>query len=182
MKSTEILMREHDIIKRAINLLEIVDDRLAAGDDAVVSVYPELVDFIKSFADECHHGKEEDILFELLEERGVPRENSPLAVMMDEHETGRRFVRNIERSANQFIHGDKAVRVQIIQNSESYARLLKDHIYKEDAVLYPMADKILSEADQQRLDEEFSRVEADFGPERHRHYEQMIADLEQEYL
>ncbi len=40
MESTEILVHEHDIIKRAINLLESANSRLKAGDDAIASVYP----------------------------------------------------------------------------------------------------------------------------------------------
>lgn len=182
MRSTEILTREHEVIKRAINLLETADDRLGAGDDSVANVYPKLVDFIRRFADECHHGKEEDILFGLLEERGMPRENSPLGIIFDEHEEGRRLVGNLDRASDRFIRGDKALRADIIRNGEGYARLLKDHIYKEDEVLYPMADKILSAADQHKLEEEFDRVESGFGRERYHHYERLISDLEEEYL
>lgn len=180
MESTQTLVHEHDIIKRAIKLLEKANARLAAGDDAVVSVYPKLVDFIRRFADESHHGKEEDILFQLLVERGMPRENSPLEIMFTEHETGRGYVREIDKASSRFLSGDKSARAEIIANGAGYARLLKDHIYKEDEVLYPMADKILSADDQRKLETEFHRVDERFGRERTRHYEDLVSDLEQE--
>jgi len=82
MKPTEILVYEHDIIKRAIKVLEAVDRRFEAGDDSVVAAYPPLIDFIREFADRCHHGKEEDILFKLLERRGMPR-MGPIGVLSE---------------------------------------------------------------------------------------------------
>ena len=180
MESTETLVHEHDIIKRAISLLEKANSRLKAGDDSVASVYPKLVDFIRRFADESHHGKEEDILFQLLVERGMPRENSPLEIMFTGHEEGRGYVREIDKASSRFLNGDKSARADIIANSAGYARLLKDHIYKEDEVLYPMADKILSRDDQRKLEAEFHQVEERFGRERQLYYEDLVVELERE--
>ncbi len=180
MESTETLVHEHDIIKRAIRLLEKANSRLRAGDDEVASVYPKLVDFIRHFADESHHGKEEDILFELLVERGVPRENSPLEIIFTEHEKGRDYVREIDKATSRFLNGDKSARADIIANSAGYARLLRDHIHKEDEVLYPMADKILSSDDQRKLEMGFHQVEERFGRARQLYYEDLVAKLEQE--
>ncbi len=178
MRPTEVLMEEHELIKRAIRLLEKADARLRGGDDAVVEAYPPLVDFIRHFADECHHEKEEDILFNALEEHGVPRENSPLGVMLDEHEQGRRFVRRLSAATDEFLNGNKGEREAIISNAEGYAELLKAHIFKEDRVLYPMADKVLPEPEQKRIGAQFNEIEAEAGPGRHQHYEKVIEQLE----
>ncbi len=180
MKPTEALIAEHNIIKRAIALLEEADRRMEVGDDTAVNVYPQLIDFIREFADGCHHGKEEDLLFKVLIERGLPPEG-PIKVMLDEHVQGRAYVKNLAQSVDKFQQGDKSVRATIIDNGEGYANLLKNHIEKEDVVLYPMADKILSAEDQEELEEGFGRVEENFGPERHHYYEDMIANLENSF-
>lgn len=181
MKPTELLTEEHKVIKRAIRLLQEADRRLQEGDDSVIDIYPQLIDFIRHFADECHHGKEEDILFRLLERRGMPREMSPLGVMMTEHEHGRTFVRNIDEATHRFLEGDKSARENVAKNAEGYAGLLKSHIEKEDGILYPMADNMLTEADQNELLVRFDKVEDELGRDRHVHYEQLITDLEKKF-
>jgi hemerythrin-like domain-containing protein len=46
----------------------------------------ESVNFLRHFADECHHFKEEKLLFPLMEEDGIPREGEPIGMMLVEHE------------------------------------------------------------------------------------------------
>lgn len=179
MKPTEELIAEHDVIKRAIDVMEKANKRLEEGDDSVASVYPEIVDFIRQFADSCHHGKEEDILFNVMKERGVPADG-PLAFMLAEHDRGREYVRNLSAAADRFLKGDESARAEIVMNAAGYADLLKNHIYKEDFVLYPMADKILTSQDQENLTEEFKKVEKNFGPKRRHQYEELVDRLEDE--
>jgi hemerythrin-like domain-containing protein len=173
MRPTESLTAEHDVIKKAIALLEEADRRLEAGDDSIIDIYPQLIDFIKQFADACHHGKEEDLLFKILIGRGMPPEG-PLKVMMADHAQGRTYVKNLAEAVDKFQQGDKSVREKIIENAEGYAILLKDHIQKEDFVLYPMADKILTDTDQHELKMGFDHVEESFGIDRRYQYEEMI--------
>lgn len=177
MKPTESLVAEHDVIKRAIAVMEEANRRLETGDDSVADVYPQLVDFIRQFADACHHGKEEDLLFEVMKARGVPP-GGPLQVMMVEHNQGRSYVKNLADAADRFQKGDESARVAIVENAAGYADLLKAHIHKENFVLYPMADKILTDADQRALETGFEQVEEKFGRDRHHRYEEMINDLE----
>ena len=180
MKPTEILVDEHDIIKRAIKVLEAVDRRFEAGDDSVAAAYPPLIDFIREFADRCHHGKEEDILFKLLERRGMPR-MGPIGVMMIEHDHGRDFVQKLSEATDRFMDGDSAARIDVTKNADGYASLLKGHIDKENGILYPMADNMLSQADQIELAAQFDGVEEEIGRGRHQEYERLIDDLERRF-
>ena len=89
MQATDILMQEHEVILRVIGALEIETDRLAAGQDVRPGFFLDAADFIKGFADGCHHKKEEGVLFEAMTAAGLPQQSGPIGVMLAEHEQGR---------------------------------------------------------------------------------------------
>src|SRR5512146_1127553 len=103
---TAALVHEHVLIKRMLALLERNAPRTAEGSYADYRFYLDGVDFIRNFADRFHHAKEEDVLFEALVENGMPRENSPVAAMLMEHDAGREFVRRLEQAAQRALDGD----------------------------------------------------------------------------
>lgn len=92
MTATEELMTEHRAIERMLAVLDAAGGRLEAGERVRPDLLREAVDFVRNFADRCHHGKEEDNLFPRLEELGVRREGGPLGVMLFEHDEGRAFI------------------------------------------------------------------------------------------
>lgn len=181
MEATEILVREHDFIIRAIKILRITNQRFDSGDDSAVDAYPALVDFIRQYADRYHHGKEEDVLFKVMENSGVPLEAGPLGAMLAEHDEGRAFVKNITDNADKFLKGDKSAKNSVVENADKYADLLEQHIEKENKILYPLADKVISDVDKQRVLEDFKEIERKHE-ESKRQYESMINDLEKNSL
>ncbi len=92
-KAIEVLMGEHRLIEQALGSLETYALEIVADAPPRRDVVGEYAAFFGGFADACHHGKEEDILFQRMVERGLPREVGPLAVMYHEHELGRAHVR-----------------------------------------------------------------------------------------
>ena len=66
MHATEILMEEHEAILRFIDALELAAEHLAAGQPVRAGFFLDAADFIKGFADGCHHHKEEGLLFPAL--------------------------------------------------------------------------------------------------------------------
>lgn len=156
MKATEILMEEHRVIEGVLEALGIAanqPDKVGAG------FFLDVADLIKGFADGCHHAKEEHVLFEALEVAGLPREGGPLGVMLAEHEQGRAFVRSMRAGAETWQSGDPAGREQAITAARGYVELLRAHIYKEDNILFPMADRVLAVEAQSSVALEFERVE-----------------------
>ena len=119
--------------------------------------------FFRDFADKCHHGKEENSLFPRLEASGIPREGGPIGVMLVEHELGRGYIKAMNEALNN-LESEEA-RVAFVDNALSYIALLRDHIFKEDNVLFDMARAVLSEEDDRRLLEEFKEIELEkLGP------------------
>ena len=96
---TAALVHEHKLILRMLAVLERNALATAAGTYSNYRFYLDGVDFIRNYADRYHHAKEEDVLFEALVKNGMPRENSPVAAMLMEHEQGRVYVRDMAAAA-----------------------------------------------------------------------------------
>ena len=157
---TQILMAEHELILQALEALGKRLDRM--GDDPTPAdrvYFEKAVEFLRGFADKCHHGKEEDLLFKRLGERGFPTQGGPIAVMLSEHQAGRAFIRGIAEGAAK-IGSDPRAAETIRHNGWGYIELLRNHIAKENEVLFPMADRALSAEDQHDLAHAFERFEA----------------------
>ena len=91
MKPIEDLKAEHEGILLMLDVLERMSERIAAGKSVPTDHLKQVLDFLQVFADQCHHGKEERLLFSAMEAAGVPKEGGPLAVMLSEHGRGRLF-------------------------------------------------------------------------------------------
>jgi len=178
MKPTEILKDEHRTIERLLRILELTAKRLEEGKEVPPEVLEGALEFIKTFADRCHHGKEEELLFPLLEERGLPRAGGPIGVMLQEHESGREFVRAILRGIAGYKEQAEGIEDEIISSIRGYTQLLKQHIQKEDNVLFPMADHLLSQEEQRRLLERFEEMEKKVGAGMHERCKRLIEELE----
>ncbi len=183
MKPTEILKEEHKVIRRMLDILTKLTERLEKGDEFNVEHGEKAVDFIRTFADKCHHGKEEDLLFVAMEKAGIPREGGPIGVMLMEHDRGRNYVKGMDEAIKSYKNNDKEAVKKFIENARGYVSLLDEHIYKEDNILYMMADMHLGTQEQEELLREFERVEKEkIGEGVHEKYHKLVEELEQVYL
>ncbi len=178
MRPTETLMHEHQIILMVLDAAEREVRRMQETGTVRAERLEQMVDFFRNFADRCHHAKEEKLLFVRMTERGMPREAGPIAVMLYEHDLGRGHVRAVAEALPRAAAGEPAAREAIRSHLTEYIGLLRDHIYKEDHILYPMADQILLPDDQRDLEAAFERVEREeIGEGVHERYHQMAHQL-----
>lgn len=183
MSPTEQLKEEHEAIKLMLKILEKVCEKLESKEEVNPEHLERIVEFIKVFADKCHHGKEEDLLFPAMEEAGIPKEGGPIGVMLTEHNMGRDYVKGMNEAVAKYKTGDRTVSPKIVENARNYIRLLTPHINKEDNILYQMADMRLSKEKQEELLEEFERVESEIiGADKHEEFHQLLRNLKQVYL
>ena len=175
--ATEALKHDHRIIERVLDVLE----RLAGrSGEAPVEIWRKAIDFIRGFADQCHHLKEEKLLFPALEERGIPLEGGPIGVMLMEHEEGRGYVRAMAEAVARWEEDPGAAKRALVENARPYLRLLREHIAKEDQILFNMADGVLSGEEQKKLLSEFEEHEArEIGSGVHEKFLQIANELEQ---
>lgn len=150
-KPTQILSDEHQNILKVIKALTCRCDEINSGKEIDQKFFNEAVSFIRNYADKFHHAKEEDILFKILSDH-EKMHCDPTKQMLVEHGEGRNFVKGMEEALQK---GDKK---ELLKNAQGYCELLQDHIFKEDNILYPMADEALSEAEQKNIAEKFSQI------------------------
>jgi hemerythrin-like domain-containing protein len=142
MPAIEILVKEHDSI---LKVIEITQTILNTNDKSTVKLnhVEQIIDFIKNFADKYHHLKEEDVLFLEMEKHGMSREGGPIAVMLHEHDEGRKYIKQAVEDIEKLKLGDDSAYEQIKENLLNYCTLLTNHIGKENNILYPMAERLL---------------------------------------
>jgi len=181
MEATDTLMSEHRVIERVLTVLDTAAQRLEHGQAVRAGFFLDAADFIKGFADGCHHHKEEGVLFESMVDHGMSRISGPIAVMLADHEQGRSFTRGMREAALKLEAGDASARGAVITNTRGYVSLLRQHIMKEDNILFPMANRVIPPADQPKVVQDFERVEhEETGEGVHEKYLALAARLEQE--
>jgi hemerythrin-like domain-containing protein len=165
MHPTEILSQEHRAIE---NMLDEVEQHLrdvSAGGPFPRRFFDEALDFFRNFADGCHHAKEENLLFPRMKERGVPERGGPIGVMLSEHDQGRAYLKAVRENLDAAEQGSEEARKCVFANAAGYIALLRQHIQKEDTILFRMARMVLRPDDVAELTREFASVEI---PERFR--------------
>ncbi len=181
MQATDILSSEHRVIERVISAIEAGAERLEAGEPVRPGFFLDAAQFIKGFADGCHHRKEEGVLFKTMGDHGMPTQSGPVGVMLFEHEQGRSFTRGMRAAAEKLQSGDSAARQAVIENANGYASLLRQHIYKEDNILFPMANQVIPVAEHDKVLDGFEHVEhEETGEGVHEKYLALAEALEKE--
>jgi len=177
---TQTLVNEHRLILRMLAILEKNALRTARGEYGNYRFYLDAVDFIRNYADRFHHAKEEDILFEALVTNGMPRANSPVAAMLMEHDQGRAYVRAMEQAATEALAGKPGMDGIIAENALGYLELLKEHISKEDGILYPLAERLLPEGMRDAIIAGYEAAEGRTTADFERHYAKTVERYEAE--
>ncbi|MCU0486428.1 MAG: hemerythrin domain-containing protein [Anaerolineales bacterium] len=181
MKATDVLSSEHRVIERVLDSLERATNRLENGQAVRPEIFLSAVDFIRGFADGCHHQKEEGVLFKRMEAQGMPVQGSPIGIMLSEHELGRQYTRELFSAAQDMQSGDSGADQKAIQSARSYVALLRQHIFKEDRILFPMADNVIPVDQHASVWEGFEHVEhAETGAGVHEKYLALAEALAQE--
>jgi len=161
MTPTETLKHEHEVILMVLDTAQREAETIGATAKVDAERIRKFLDFFLNFADRCHHSKEEKLLFRRMIERGFPSEAGPIAVMLAEHDQGRAHLKAVEESLPAASGGDASATAEVRDHLIGYVELLRQHIDKENNVLYIMADQILTANDQTDLASAFEKVEAE---------------------
>ena len=154
----QALIDEHRVLEVVLNALDLETQSLHDQPFPIDS-FRQAVDFLTNFTDHWHLIKEEERLFPLLWEKGVPLENGPLGKMMAEHETGRRQLAAIRSHLAAAQQGDPSALPLLLSQVSAYVRLMREHMRKEEQRVYNVARTLLDRKDHERLTREFEEVE-----------------------
>ena len=159
MDAMDILIKEHNYIKKVLDAVKKDCEELAEGKEVDVKLYWSVLEFVRNYADAYHHQKEEKDLFRLLGEADEKLKDGPVRGMLLEHDIGRFYMKMLQENLELYENGNKQKKAYIISNALSYAVMLEEHINKEDNVLYAMAKRVLSKEVQENLLDQFIKLE-----------------------
>lgn len=156
---TQILRDEHDVILRGLEILESCSEKLHQGEAVPPAQLESLIEFFRLYADKTHHGKEEALLFPAMVERGFSYESGPIHCMMSDHEQNRTLTRLMISAVADMRAGDSRAAMRFAEAADNYVYVLREHIQKENMVLFNMAEQVLTAAEEPALLSKFQDVD-----------------------
>jgi hemerythrin-like domain-containing protein len=178
MNPTAQLRAEHEGIKVMLRIISSVCDKIDAEQKLNREHFSRILEFLAIFIDKCHHGKEEDLLFPAMEASGISPQDKAITFTLAEHRTLRSYVKDMRDAFGDFEKDERKASAGIVESGRKYVKLLTSHIEKENKVLFPMADKVLSKAKQDELSEAFERLEVErIGPGKHEEFHELLNRL-----
>jgi hemerythrin-like domain-containing protein len=175
VSALKVLLEEHVIIMNVIGVLNRAKENLETGKEVPQDFFGKTVDIIRNFADKCHHGKEETVLFPTIKKRDT-NQTGLISLLLEEHEKGREFIRNLGKAINENNNNE------IIKNIDGYVALLPQHIRRENAV-FPKWINALSEKEKEEIYEKFEEVEERaIGLGKHQEYAHNVEILKKSLL
>jgi hemerythrin-like domain-containing protein len=156
---TQILRDEHDVILRGLDLLESFSFKLEDGVPVAPEKLEALIEFFRLYADKTHHGKEEALLFPAMVARGFSYESGPIHCMMSDHEQNRTLTRAMIAAIEEMRSGDSRAYLRFAEAADRYIMGLREHIQKENMVLFNMAEQVLPPSEEPALRAKFREVD-----------------------
>jgi len=163
MNAIADMSAEHQIIARVINSLPEAVASLAQGRRLDVQNLRGLVEFLREYADRRHHRREEGIFFPLLIQRGVPAEGCPIGGLNNEHAKGRALVSTLAEAITGYEQHRAGADAVLRQTLQDLVTLYHKHLWMEDAMVFPMAEKLVTADDEQALKKQFADLDRALG-------------------
>lgn len=145
MNGIELLIEEHKYVRRMLLVIRKACFKLIETGEINYDDFYNMIHFVRNFADNHHHKKEEVFLFnKMVENLGETGKNIITHGMLVEHDLGRLYIKQLEEALDKYKEGNEEFKLDIIGNAFSYTDLLSRHIFKEDNVAYKFAERELS--------------------------------------
>lgn len=176
MKPTEVLEREHQVIEQVAAACGTCAAALRKGARIPADILRSTIAFLRVYGDQ-YHNQEEERLFALLREKGVPAGSCPIATLEHEKQKLATMIDQLSAAVDIYIESAGAVNATLIDTLQALAQFYPDHIWKENYLLLPMADKMFSEADQQALAQSLRTIDSNQGAEARRIVEEFNAAI-----
>ena len=159
---SDLLLNDHQTTEKVFDAVE----RALAGPGAPPpGLLRDAAQYFQEYVDGCHNKKEENHLFPLIEQRGIPQHGGPLAVMLAEHEQNRSLLPRLVNLVDEYIGGNTGALGELRNVFAEYVTLMKNHFWKENDILYPMARRVMSGADGDAVVAGIIATEASVGPD-----------------
>jgi hemerythrin-like domain-containing protein len=131
------LMIEHRLIERMIKMMEIKMQNIGKDSKPDILFIEDACDFLKTYADRCHHGKEENILFFELKDKNLSGEHREiLNQLINEHKFARKTTSELATVNQEYKNGINGSITDIYKHLKTLTDLYPEHIKKEDKIFF----------------------------------------------
>src|ERR1035437_10171844 len=130
----EVLEAEHRVIQKMMAGMSVLAEQIEGGGPVDVALLERIVVFLRTFADRCHHGKEETFLFPALIRRGVPSHGCPIGGLTMEHQKGRVMVGELADAVRGYAAGEPPVRENLVRSLRALVAFYPNHILFRNGV------------------------------------------------
>lgn len=156
MQARGPLMVEHRLIEKMLSAVKKKLEETQAINKIDPLFVDIAVDFIKTYADRTHHGKEEDILFRELKNKELTEEDKRvMKELIEEHVYGRKITNELVQANTKYRNGEKSSLVDIASGLQTLFEFYPKHIQKEDKVFFPSCRKYFTQEEEQDMLAEF---------------------------
>ncbi len=167
----ETLEHDHHFINKVVATMAILAEKLQAEDPVDPEMLRDLVQFMRIFAEQCHHGKEEQHLLAALAKKPLPDTWRVLDVMEKEHVRMHALTNELAHAVSAYVPDPNSWRESLISALRSIVAFYPRHIWREEYLVFPVARQLLSAAEQEEIARGFIEVESEIGPDVHRAFE-----------
>ena len=172
----DLLMSEHRLIERMITLTQKEIERVTETREVNPNFIIVAVDFFRSYADRCHHGKEEGILFKGLSQKQLANtDDKMMRALILEHAYARKTVSSLESFKESYVTGNIEASKNILQLMKELVEFYPVHIKKEDTQFFYPSMSYFTPQEQEEMLREFLDFDRNFI---HKKYQQIINTLE----
>jgi hemerythrin-like domain-containing protein len=172
-------MIEHRLIERMIALLKKEADRIDLEKNIDNEFLDTAIDFILTYADRLHHGKEEDVLFHQLSLKDLSREHRQIMEeLIEDHRQGRKAVHALAEAKAQVLAGNPEMLPEVLRQIRSLVDLYPPHVEKEDRHFFlPCMEYFSTEEKNAMLGQEHEFDKNII----HQHYKDKVVKAEERY-
>lgn len=175
MSAFDQLNQEHKQIMRMLNIIDHTAEHIETGRPVPVEIVNDELTFIKDFAEDCHHAKEENVIFPAVESKMNKEQRDNLANLFYSHVIGRNYIKKARKNLNKAADGDENAAIEVAEDFKAYTSQLRDHIKKENVFLSEIKP-LLNKKESSQLDDGCAEIEKKIGG--HEHYLEMLDRLE----
>jgi len=179
MQARGPLMIEHRLIERMISTIKVLLLQIESTQTVDPVFVDKVVDFIRTYADRTHHGKEEDILFRELSKRALSaKDQRVMKELIEEHVFGRQVTKTLVEANTRYRNSDESALADIIDQLRILTGFYPNHIEKEDKVFFPAYSVYLTNEEDQKMLSEFYKFDQRMI---HEKYRSVVQELEPDW-
>ena len=161
-----MLVQEYRVIESVLLCLEKLIEQAEQRQHMDKTSARDIIQFLREFADACHHGKEEDVLFVFSDSKTGG--HGPVEIIKEEHREGRGYVSGMDRNCEKAGAGEAKAIESFCENGRDLINMLRNHILREDEAIFPMIDELCNPQDAEHIWQQFLDVEKNAGGDGHR--------------